>query len=147
MDLSIFSSSIVWAIIGIILIAAELMTMAFVLIFFGIGAILTAVLTWLGITPEFKTQLIFFSISSFGLLLVLRTFAKGLFFKKADVLQEFIGQKVKVTKAISPNAEGSVSYRGSEWIAFSESADVIPKGSMAEITGTEGIRVKVRKIA
>lgn len=149
MDISagLFSSSIFWAILGIVLIAAELMTLAFVLIFFGLGALLTALLTWLGITPDLKTQLLFFAVSSSGLLLVLRTFAKELFFKKEEVSQEFVGQKVKVTRPIPVNSEGAVNYRGSEWVAFSDSGDVIPRGSVVEITGTEGIRVKVRKIS
>jgi membrane protein implicated in regulation of membrane protease activity len=81
------------------------------------------------------------------MLLMLRTFAKKQFFRKSEVSQEFIGQKVMVTRAVSPDSDGTVSYRGSEWIAFSDSKEVIPAGSMAEITGTEGIRVKIRKIS
>jgi len=146
LSIGVLSYSVMWAILGIVLIVAELMTMAFVLVFFGLGSLLTALLTWLGITPDFKSQLLVFSISSSGMLLMLRTFAKKRFFRRADVSQEFVGQKVKVTKAISVNSEGAVSYRGSEWIAFSDSNEVIPAGSMAEIIGTEGIRVKVRKI-
>src|SRR3990167_4944954 len=119
------------------------MTMAFVLSFFGLGALLTAFLTWRGRIPGFTSQLLVFSISSLGMLLMLRTFAKKQFFRKSEMSQEFIGQKVKVTKAIPVNGEGAVSYRGSEWIAFSDSKEVIPAGAMAEIIGTEGIRVKV----
>lgn len=146
LSIGVLSYSVMWAILGIILIAAELMTMAFVLVFFGLGALLTAFLAWLGITPDFSSQLLVFSISSLGMLLILRTFAKKQFFRKSDISQEFVGQKVKVTKAISVDSEGAVSYRGSEWIAFSDSKEVIPAGAIAEITGTEGIRVKVRKI-
>ncbi len=147
LSIGVLSYSTVWAILGIVLIVAELMTMAFVLVFFGLGSLLTAFLTWLGITPDFTSQLLVFSVSSLGMLLILRTFAKKQFFRKSDISQEFIGQKVKVTKAISVNGEGAVSYRGSEWIAFSDSNEAIPAGSMAEIIGTEGIRVRVRKIS
>lgn len=147
LSIGVSSYSVIWAIIGIILIVAELMTMAFVLVFFGLGSLLTAFLTWLGVTPDLTSQLLVFSISSLGMLLVLRTFAKKQFFRKSEVSQEFVGQKVKVTKAISADSEGAVSYRGSEWIAFSDSKEVIPAGSTAEIVGTEGIRVKVIKIS
>jgi len=147
LSIGVLSYSIIWAILGIILIAAELMTMAFVLVFFGLGALLTALLTWIGITPDFKSQLLVFAIASLGMLLILRTFAKKQFFRKSEVSQEFIGQKVKVTKPISVNTEGSVSYRGSEWIAFSDTNEEISEGSVVEITGMEGIRVKVRKIS
>lgn len=147
LSIGVLSNSIIWAIFGIVLIAAELMTMAFVLVFFGLGSLLTALLTWIGITSGFTSQLLVFAVSSLGLLAMLRTLAKKQFFRKSEVSQEFIGQKVMVTKAVSPDSEGTVSYRGSEWIAFSDSKEVIPAGSMAEITGTEGIRVKIRKIS
>lgn len=146
LSIGVLSYSIMWAILGIVLIAAELMTMAFVLVFFGLGALLTAFLTWIGITAGFSSQLLVFSVSSLGMLLILRTFAKKQFFRKSDISQEFVGQKVKVTKSISVDSEGAVSYRGSEWIAFSDSKEVIPAGAIVEIIGTEGIRVKVRKI-
>ena len=146
LSIGVLSYSVIWAILGIILIVAELMTMAFVLVFFGLGSLLTAFLTWLGITPDFTSQLLVFAISSSVMLLVLRTFAKKQFFRKSEVSQEFIGQKVKVVRAISADSEGTVSYRGSEWIAFSDSKEVIPAGAIAEIIGTEGIRLKVRKI-
>jgi membrane protein implicated in regulation of membrane protease activity len=147
LSIGVLSYSSLWAILGIILIAAELMTMAFVLVFFGLGALLTALLTWVGVTHDFTSQLVVFSISSFAMLLMFRTFAKKQFFRKSEISQEFIGQKVKVTKAISADRDGAVSYRGSEWIAFSDSKEVIPAGAMAEIIGTEGIRVKVIKIS
>lgn len=145
--MDILSYGVIWAILGIVLIIAELMTMSFVLIFFGLGALLTSFFAWLGIAPDLKTQLLVFSVSSLAMLLMLRTFAKNRFFRKAEISQEFIGEKVKVTRAISANNEGSVYYRGSEWIAVSDSPEPIPRGSMVEITGTEGIRVRVRKIS
>ncbi|HLE17310.1 MAG TPA: NfeD family protein [Syntrophales bacterium] len=146
LSIGVLSYSVIWAILGIILIVAELMTMAFVLVFFGLGSLLTAFLTWIGIIPDFTSQLLVFAISSSAMLLILRTFAKKQFFRKSEVSQEFVGQKVKVVRAISVDSEGAVFYRGSEWIAFSDSKEVISAGSIVEITGTEGIRVKVRKI-
>ena len=142
----VLSHSLLWAIIGIILIIAEVATMSFVLIFFGLGALLTALLAWTGITPGLDSQLLVFSISSLSMLVVLRRFAKNLFFSKADTSQDSIGQRAQVSKPISHGAEGAVTFRGSEWIAFSDSADTIPAGSTVEIIGTEGIRLKVRRI-
>lgn len=143
----ILSYGVLWAIIGIILIIAEVATMSFVLIFFGLGALLTALLAWTGITPGLDSQLLVFSISSLLMLAALRRFAKELFFSKADTSQDSIGQQAQVSKAISHGAEGAVTFRGSEWIAFSDSADTIPAGSTVEIIATEGIRLKVRRIS
>lgn len=143
----IMSYGLLWAIIGVILIIAEVATMSFVLIFFGLGALLTALLAWMGVTPGIESQLLVFSISSLAMLVVLRRFAKNLFFSKADASQDSIGQRALVSKPITQDAEGAVTFRGTEWIAFSDSAETIPAGSTVEIIGTEGIRLKVRRIS
>ncbi len=141
------SYGLLWAIIGVILIIAEVATMSFVLIFFGLGALLTALLAWMGVTPGLDSQLIVFAISSLAMLVVLRRFAKNLFFSKADASQDSIGQRALVSRAISPENDGAVTFRGTEWIAFSDSSGTIPAGSTVEITGTEGIRLKVRRVS
>lgn len=139
--------SLIWAIIGVILIIAEVATMSFVLIFFGLGALLTALLAWSGITPGLGSQLLVFAISSLAMLAALRRFAKNLFFSKADASQDSIGQRAQVSKPISHGADGAVTFRGTEWIAFSDSSETILAGSTVEITGSEGIRLKVRRVS
>jgi membrane protein implicated in regulation of membrane protease activity len=74
---------------------------------------------------------------------LLRKTAKKLFFGSHDIPPDYKGQKVKVVKEIPVGGEGSISYRGSVWIAFSEYLEVIPEGSTVEIIAIEGIRTKV----
>jgi len=142
----LMSPVIVWAVIGIVLIIIELMSLTFVFAFFGIGALIAAVTAWIGLTPELSSQLVVFSTSSLLMMLILRKTAKKLFFGSHDVPPEYKGQKVKVVKAIPSGSEGAISYRGSEWIAFSESSEAIREGSTVEIVSIEGIRVKVKFI-
>jgi membrane protein implicated in regulation of membrane protease activity len=136
----------VWAIIGIVLIIIELMSFTFVFVFFGVGAIIASLTTWIGITPGLSSQLAVFSVSSLFMLLVLRKTAKKLFFGSHDVPPDYKGQMVKVVKAIPVGGEGAISYRGSEWIAFSESTGQIPEGSTVEIVSLDGIRAKVKHV-
>ena len=136
----------VWAIIGIVLIIIELMSFTFVFVFFGVGALIASLTTWIGLTPGLSGQLAVFSVSSLFMLLVLRKTAKKLFFGSHDVPPDYKGQKVKVVKAIPAGGEGAISYRGSEWIAFSESTDQIPEGSTVEILSLDGIRAKVKHV-
>jgi membrane protein implicated in regulation of membrane protease activity len=143
---SFMSPVIVWAIIGIILIIIELMSLTFVFAFFGVGALIVSLTTWAGITPGISSQLAVFAVSSLFMLFVLRKTAKKLFFGSHDVPPDYKGQKVKVVKAVPVGGEGAISYRGSVWIAFSESTEAIPEGSTVEIISLDGIRAKVKFI-
>ncbi|MHB8137882.1 MAG: NfeD family protein [Smithellaceae bacterium] len=135
-----------WAVIGLVLLIAELATLGFILCFIGLGALIVALTTWLGITSSFSSQLIVFSISSLSLLFLLRKTAKKLFAGHADVPPDYAGQKVEVVKPIPTGGEGAVRYRGSDWIAFSDTAQTIPEGATVQIQTIEGIRVKVKPV-
>ena len=141
------SPAIVWAIIGLALILAELATLSFVLMFFGIGALFTALLTWLGVTDSLTSQLIVFVVVSTALFAAFRRILKNLFHVKGEVTAEHIGQRCRVVKEIPANGgEGNVEYRSSIWIAFSDSREPIPAGTDAEVTDVDGTRLKVRRI-
>ena len=137
--------AIMWAILGAIFFAVELSTFTFIFSFFGIGAFVAALTTWLGITPTISAQLAAFSASSIITLALFRNSAKRLLTGGSDLAPEFAGWKVRVTKDIPPGDEGAVDYRGSEWIAFSDSTETIPVGEQVEILGIEGTRLKVKK--
>ena len=136
----------VWAIIGIVLLIAELSLPSFFLVFFGIGGLLTALAAGLGWVTGTTGQLALFSFSALGLMLLFRSRVR--FGAPGSALPpDFIGQHVKVTKTILPGGEGQVSYRGSPWVAFSEQPEAeIPEGSLVEIVGNDGLRLKVKKI-
>ena len=142
----LISPVIVWAVIGVVLIIIEMNHLAFVLAFFGLGALIVSVTTWVGITPGLSSQLAVFSISSLLMLVALRKTAKKLFFGSHDMPPDYKGQKVKVVKEIPVGGEGAISYRGSVWIAFSDSTDIISEGSTVEINSLDGIRAKVTLI-
>ena len=143
---TLISPVIVWGIIGVILIIIELMSVTFVFAFFGVGALIVSLTTWVGITPGLSSQLVVFSVSSLLMMLALRKTAKKLFFGSHDIPPDYKGQKVKVVKAIPVGGEGAVSYRGSIWIAFSESHEMIAEGSTVEIVALDGIRARVTLI-
>ena len=61
---------------------------------------------------------------------------------KGRVTPDYLGQRVRVVK----EDEGSVHYRGAEWIAYSREPQIIEAGTMVEITGADGIRLCVRPV-
>jgi inner membrane protein len=143
----VMSPALVWATFGLLLLAAELATVTFILSFLGLGAIIVSVTTWTGITSSLSSQLLVFSISSLLLLLLLRKTARRLFAGSHDIAPDYQGERVKVVKAIPAGGEGTIKYRGSDWFAFCDENKNIGEGDMVEIVAIEGIRAKVRPIA
>lgn len=137
---------IIWAVIGIVLIIIDIATTTFILLFFGIGALITAIATWTGITPQLGGQVVVFSITSLITMMLFRKTAQRFFGRSEKELEytEYIGQKALVTESIPANGEGRIKYRGTEWIAFSDLSDEIPEGSMVKIEAVDGIKLKVR---
>lgn len=146
MDGFTFSPELIWAILGIVLLALELVTFTFILSFFGIGAILTAVTTWTGLTAGISSQLAVFSVTSLLAVFLFRKTAKKMFAGTNDRVPDYVGEKVNVVKPIPAEGEGVIAYRGSEWIAFSDHTELISEGSKVEIIAIEGIRVKVKPV-
>lgn len=143
---SFLSLVITWAVIGIVLIVIDIATTTFILVFFGIGALITAVVTWIGITPQLGGQVVVFSITSLITMMLFRKTAQRFFGRSVKELEytEYIGQKALVTESIPAGREGRIKYRGTEWIAFSDLSDEIPEGSMVRIEAVDGIKLKVR---
>ncbi len=142
----VFSPVLVWAIIGVVLIIIELAIFTFILSFLGVAAIIVSLTTWFRLTPEINSQLAVFSISSILMMLLLKKTARRLFAGTNDIKPDYMGEKVKVIKAISGGGEGAIVYRGSDWIAFSDYADIISEGDTVEIVAIDGIRVKIKPI-
>ena len=133
-----------WAVIGIILIIIEVITVTFFFVFLSVGAFITALAVFLG-AESLSTQVIIFSVSSVLLIVVLRRTAKHLFARHGDMPPEYVGQKVEVIEDIVPGREGYIRYRGSRWIAYSEDKETIPAGSLVEVVSSDGIKLKIKK--
>lgn len=138
----------VWATIGVVLIIADLMTLTFFLFFLGLGALITALCVLTHVTPGIQGQLVCFAASSLIMMLLFRPAVKKMFGKRGDGKEysQLVGQKARVSTAIPAGHEGKVSYRGSDWIAFSEGGEDIPEGTLVTIEGVEGIKLKVGRI-
>jgi inner membrane protein len=142
MDLSITQ---IWVIVGVALLIAELLTTSFWFVFLSFGSLITAALTWVGVTPTFNGQLLAFSIISVTSLIVLRKPLR-IFLKSSKghiEYSEYIGDKANVVEPISAHGEGKVFYRGSEWIALSENNTAIDANKMVIIKQLDGIKLIV----
>ena len=138
---------LIWFIGGVILIFLEFIVPGVILVFFGLGAILTSVLTWIGILPGATGQLLVFTVSSLALLFGLRKYASRFF--KGDSSQEkddeYRGKLARVTLDIIPGSPGGkVFFEGTDWKA--DSHVKIPAGSSVRITDKNNITLLVEPI-
>lgn len=135
----------IWAILGVLFLIAELISISFVFAFLGAGALLTALCAWTGLTPTLPGQLLCFALVSVGALALFRKPVRDRFNRRSreGEYSEFVGDAATVIRAIPPDGEGRISYRGTEWIALSESETVIPAGRQVVIRRLDGIRVVV----
>jgi membrane protein implicated in regulation of membrane protease activity len=143
---------LLWFLFGVVLIILEFTVPGVILVFFGIGAVLTAALVWLGILTNATWQVLFFVVSSLTLLFLLRKYF-SLFFKgevedreSFQGSKEYAGQRARVTTAISPGSPGGrIRFEGTEWNAVSDR--YIPEGELVEIVDKKNITFTVRQVS
>jgi len=137
----------IWLIIGLVLCAAELLTGNFVIIFFGLGALLTAAAAFLGVTHT-AVLVAIFALSS---LLMLMLFRRKILVKPSEQeKRKSLSPDVDVTFSLSDSIpahdERLVAYQGTHWTAVNSSDEELAKGTTVRIERTEGIKIFVRKI-
>ncbi|MEA3360998.1 MAG: NfeD family protein [Thermodesulfobacteriota bacterium] len=121
----ILSSSLIWFLIGVAVLIAELALTGFILIFFTAGCWIAALVTWL-FDIELTGQILIFIVSSLTLLFTLRKYSLKIFKGKTrDSIDDRytdskIGKTAIVTKAITPNVTGEIKAMGSFWRAIAE---------------------------
>ncbi len=133
---SIFAPWLIWFVSGVVLAFVELMAPGIIIIFFGIGCwIVAAVLLIFSIT--LSQQIFLFIVASILSIVFLRKWFikifKGVSSDKTEADYDDFpkGAKVEVVKAISPQENGRIKFRGTLWDAASD--EVIDEGEIVEL--------------
>ncbi|MDT7779394.1 MAG: hypothetical protein QOC99_1906 [Acidobacteriota bacterium] len=142
---------ILWTILGVILIIAEVFTPGFVLLWFGVGALVAALSSFLGAT--FPAQfLIFISISS-----ILTALSRTIFVKYFTGRDEPDGIRMGaasmpgqvgtvVTSSQGALNEGAVKVFGSIWTAYpAEGEPPLEAGDRVVVERLQGASIYVRR--
>jgi len=141
---------LIWILIGFLLIIAEFVLTSFIVVFFGIAALLVGLLLWLGMTAAFGIPYLVFAAFSLGSVLLLRSRFKEWFMGRtisADVDDDFIGHEVRIESgfdAANPK-RGKVAYRGASWDSHSDTP-ILAAGSLARIVGRNGSLLAIEPI-
>ncbi len=140
-----WSSPFLWAVLGLILIGAEMVVSGFVIFFFGVGALTTAALTAVlpGLSGNYILQGVVWivsSILSFGFFRkkFTKIFRGTILSRETD---KDVGQSAVVIEAIGPDKPGRVRYQGTSWKAVSytekfdpgEKVDIIKEDNLTFI--------------
>lgn len=141
---------IIWLIVGVGLIIAEIFTLGFVLFWFGIGALAAAFVGFLGLGLGW--QFAVFAAVSIALTAMSRTiFARYLPHNEGDSMKSGIDSlpgKVGTVSAASKGAlnEAAVKVFGSIWTAYPvEGEPELAEGEKVEVVEVKGSSIYVRR--
>lgn len=139
-------SELYWFLLGLVLMLSELVLPGFVIMFFGIGAWITALCIFFGVADQFNVQLVIFLASSVLSLVFFRKHGKRYFTGKVsaklDDIDDVKGARAVVVEDISLQRPGKVEFHGTNWNATAEQE--IAKGTPVEILERQNLTLKVR---
>ena len=140
----------VWGAVGLILLALEMATGTFYILWFGVSALSVAIATWLLPNLALPLQFVMFAALSISSLAIWRlNYQKTETHHRVGQAQgEEIGRTGTVIEACSPSQNGKIRFTqglmGSrEWPAISD--ETIEAGSAAAVIAVEGnaLRIKI----
>ena len=144
--MNIWDPAVIWAALGIALIGLEVLLPSFVIIFFGVGALLVAAALKTGLIEAQWQQLLTFVTGSLAALLLVRPWLLRRMGGRSSkgAYEEFVGQQAQASSAITTQS-GTVIYRGAPWQARTDlDTDPIATGTIVEIVRTDGTLLIVR---
>lgn len=142
---------ILWIVLGVALIIAEIFTFGFVLFCFGIGALAAALFGFLGF--GFVIQFLAFAVVSIVLTVMSRTILANYFSRDdreqikmgMDALPGQIGTVTTASKGALE--EAAVKVYGSTWTAFPvEGETSLTEGEKVEVVRVQGSSIYVQRI-
>jgi membrane protein implicated in regulation of membrane protease activity len=144
---------ILWAVLGAILIVAEIFTSGFVLLWFGVGALAAAFAGLVGI-DSLVIQFMVFAVVSIGLTAASRTIFINYFSREnsggslrsgVDALPGKVGTVVSSSKGALH--EGAVKVFGSTWTAYPAAGEPpLEAGERVCVESVEGASIYVRRV-
>lgn len=144
---------IFWAVLGAILVIAEIFTTGFVLLWFGIGALAAGLAGLLGV-HSIIVQFLIFAVVSIGLTAASRTIFVNYFSREktgGDLKSgvEALPGKIGTVVSSSRGAlhEGAVKVYGSTWTAYPEEGEEpLEAGDRVEVIRIQGASIYVKRV-
>lgn len=142
-------SWILWTILGVILVIAEIFTLGFVLLWFGIAAIAAAIAAFLGV--GFLGQFLIFSVVAIALTVMSRTIFEDYYPHRDEEVKmgmETLPGRIGTIKKASKGAlnQATVRVYGSSWKALPiDEKTKFEEGEKVKVVSVEGSTIYVRR--
>jgi membrane protein implicated in regulation of membrane protease activity len=141
-------SAVIWLVLGVALLVAELLHTAFVFVWFGASALLVALAAALGL-DSIAGELVLFAVVSTSLVLASRTIFKRFLPSRGATRSgaaALPGAIATVGVAIDNAAgTGRVDLHGLDWAARSLSGEPIPAGRRVQVIEVQGVTLVVEE--
>lgn len=136
----------IWFIIGLCCVIGEFTVPGVIIVFFGAGAWLTALLVYF-LDISVPLQVAVFTVTSILALITLRKkFNPPVDDSKPDVTDDFIGKTAVVQEKISKGRPGRVKFKGATWKAETLGNQVLEQDQYVRIVKLESIVIYVEPI-
>jgi inner membrane protein len=143
------SISLVWILVGLILIVSELLATSVIAVFFGIAALVVGVLLQLGLIESMAAQFTIFGVISLSTLLLVRgkfqRWFKGYTADasegKPDFQQDIGARGIVVDDFVQ--GSGRVTINGVRWTAFCD--EDLKSGDAVWVASNNGIELTVTR--
>ena len=146
---NLMQPALIWFLVGLVFLLAELVAPGLVIMFFGIGAWIVALVCLLK-PISINIQLIIFIVVSPLVLFALRNRFKTLFSGHTSATQnpakdmdDFIGKRAVVKELIVPHKSGKIEFNGTLWSA--DATEEIAVGENVHIVSRDNLLLKVKK--
>jgi membrane protein implicated in regulation of membrane protease activity len=134
-----------WLILGLLLLAGELLTPGgLYLLFAGIGALVVGLLVLTGLGGPAWVQWVLFSVISVSSLWLLRgRLARNRAQSDIETIDSLVGQRIRISTPIEPGAVGRGEYRGSVWEVQNLGSEALDAGTLCRINRVDGVTISV----
>jgi len=140
-----------WAVLGLVLIAAELAVPAFVLVWFGLGALFTGLALFIVPSLSQATQIMLWTLSSIAMMVLWFKLFKKSFYKTRVGMSDsnIIGEVGLLIRDVEPFKKGQVRFQkplmGSDvWDCISD--ETIQRSERVKVLSVEGNFLKIGSI-
>ena len=135
----------IWILIGIVLLASELVASTMHVGFFAVGALVVAILVGAGLDiPLWGQVTIFTGVSILSFFFLRPWLVRRLGLTKERVVDSLVGEQAVALEEIGPAGLGRAEMRGSTWSARNIGETSLARGQRCVVTAVEGLVIHVR---